>query len=116
MFVASNQSTDTSDGLTGISTGIGKVSVTGGRKLPAGGILIVGTPAGQDVAAVPILRELRGVEDADVGAATVALDKPISNGLTYNFTFNFKKAGRISLAVPISAGVTAQPAATQTHR
>jgi hypothetical protein len=33
----------------------------------------------------------------------VALDKPITNGPNYNFTFDFEKAGTVSLAVPISA-------------
>jgi hypothetical protein len=33
----------------------------------------------------------------------VALDKQITNGPNYNFTFNFEKAGSVSLAVPISA-------------
>ena len=33
------------------------------------------------------------------------LAKPISNGLTYNFTFNFEKAGQASVLVPISAGL-----------
>ena len=31
--------------------------------------------------------------------------KPITNGLTYNFTFNFEKAGQASVMVPISAGL-----------
>ncbi len=109
VFVASNQSPDTDDELMRISTGIGKVSVTGGRNLPAGGMLIVGTPAGQELAPPPVLKELRAVEDADTAAATVTLDKPITNGLTYDFTFDFKEAGPISLAVPISAGVAPQP-------
>jgi hypothetical protein len=37
------------------------------------------------------------------------LTKPITNGLTYNFTFNFEKAGQASVLVPISAGVGPQP-------
>ena len=36
--------------------------------------------------------------------AEVTLSKPITNGLTYNFTFNFEKAGQTTVAVPISAG------------
>lgn len=39
------------------------------------------------------------------GAATVTLDEPIQNGLTYEFTFDFKNAGQIRVNVPISAGV-----------
>lgn len=105
VFVATNQSTDTDDELTAISTDIGAVSVTGGKKLPVGGILVVGTPAGGDLAPLQVLKELRGVGHADAAVATVALDKPISNGLTYDFTFDFKEAGPITLAVPISAGL-----------
>jgi hypothetical protein len=116
VFVASNQSIDTDDELTGISTDIGEVSVTGGTKLPAGGMLIVGTPAGQEMTALPSLQKLRDVEDVDAAAATVALDKPITNGLNYDFTFEFRYAGRVTLVVPISAGVAAGPSATQPYR
>jgi hypothetical protein len=113
VFVASNQSTVTDDELAGISADIGEVSVTGGRKLSAGGMLIVGPPAGQEVAPLPAWKKLRDVEDVDTAVATVMLDKPITNGLNYGFTFDFKEAGRISLVVPISAGVAAQPVAAQ---
>ena len=37
--------------------------------------------------------------------ATVNLSKPITNGLTYKFTFKFEKAGEASVQVPISAGM-----------
>jgi hypothetical protein len=33
------------------------------------------------------------------------LAKPITNGLTYPFTFTFEKAGQASVMVPISAGM-----------
>lgn len=102
-FVVSNQSLETADELTGISTDIGKVSVTGTKKLPVGGSLIVGPPAARGATA-PSPKELRTVDDAGTATATVALDKPISNGLSYDFTFAFKQAGPITLAVPISAG------------
>ncbi|HET9876507.1 MAG TPA: hypothetical protein VFQ37_12215 [Mycobacterium sp.] len=105
VFVASNQSTDTDDELTGISTDIGKVSVAGSKQLPAGGMLIVSAPTGPGAVSAATLKELRGAEDADIATAAVTLDKPISNGLTYDFTFDFKEAGPISLAVPVSAGV-----------
>jgi hypothetical protein len=42
-------------------------------------------------------------------AAEVTLNKPITNGLTYNFTFTFDKAGQVTVAVPISAGDTTRP-------
>ncbi len=109
LFVASNQSPEVADELTEISTPIGEVSLGGSKHLPAGGILVVATPAGQKASPIGGIRELRNVEDANAAAATVKLDEPISNGLTYDFTFTFKKAGDITLMVPIAAA-TAEPA------
>jgi copper(I)-binding protein len=97
VFVVINQSPDIADRLVGISTDIGKVTVTGNPTLPAGGTLFVGTRSGQNRKAVD------AVESAETAKATVALDKPITNGPNYNFTFDFEKAGSVSLAVPISA-------------
>ena len=97
VLVVVNQSPDVTDKLVGITTDIGKVTVTGDPTLPAGGTLFVGAPNGQNKKAVD------AVEDADAVKATVALAKPITNGLNYNFTFDFEKAGRVSVAVPISA-------------
>lgn len=98
MLVVTNQSPDVVDKLVRISTDIGKVTVTGDSTLPAGGMLFVGTPNGQNWKAV------EAVEAANKVKATVQLSKPITNGLNYNFTFDFEKAGGTSLAVPISAG------------
>jgi len=97
VLVAVNQSPDVADKLVGISTDIGKVTVTGNPTLPPGGTLFVGTPNGQNRKAVD------AVEAADFVKAKVALSKQITNGPNYNFTFNFEKAGSVSLAVPISA-------------
>jgi copper(I)-binding protein len=97
VLVVVNQSSDVADKLVGISTDIGKVTVTGDATLPAGGTLFVGTPNGQNRKAVD------AVEATDSVKATVALSKQITNGPNYNFTFNFEKAGSVSLAVPISA-------------
>jgi hypothetical protein len=97
VLVVINQSPDVTDKLVGISTDIGQVTVTGDPTLPAGGTLFVGTPTGQNRKAVG------AVEAADTVKATVVLDKQITNGPNYNFTFDFEKAGSISLAVPISA-------------
>ncbi len=97
VLVAINQSPDVADKLVGISSDIGKVTVTGNATLPPGGTLFVGTPGGQNRKAA------NAVEAAETAKATVALDKPITNGPNYNFTFDFEKAGRVSLAVPISA-------------
>ncbi len=60
-------------------------------------MLFVGTPEGQVVAPGP-------AEGNGAAKATVNLTKPITNGLTYNFTFTFEKAGEASVQVPISAG------------
>ena len=98
VLVVTNQSPDVGDKLVSISTDIGKVTVTGDSSLPAGGVLFVGTPNGQNRKAVDAVEAAKNVK------ATVQLSKPISNGLNYNFTFDFAKAGTTSLAVPISAG------------
>jgi copper(I)-binding protein len=98
VLVVINQSPDVGDKLVRISTDIGKVTVTGDARLPAGGTLFVGTPNGQNPKA------LEAVETAENVKAIVHLSKPITNGLNYNFTFDFEKAGTTSLAVPISAG------------
>ncbi|MGA7135622.1 MAG: hypothetical protein WBZ15_25395 [Mycobacterium sp.] len=97
VLVAVNQSPDITDKLVGITTDIGKVTVTGDPVLPASGVLFIGGPNSQHEKAVD------AVEDAHSVKATVALTKPITNGLDYDFTFNFEKAGSVSVAVPISA-------------
>jgi hypothetical protein len=101
--VAVNQSPDVPDRLVSITSDVGAVTIGGDGRLPAGGMLFIGTPDGPKVAPGPI-------EANNAVKATVALAKPISNGLTYNFTFNFEKAGQATLLVPISAGLGPQPA------
>jgi hypothetical protein len=96
LFVASNLSPDAPDKLIGITSDVGQVSFTGSTTVPPNGVLIVGTPDGAD--------PLSAVEGAEAGDAKIALSKPISNGLTYDFTFTFAKAGQTTLSVPISAG------------
>ena len=102
VLVAVNQSPDITDRLVGVTSDVGTVAVSGDARLPAGGMLFIGTPEGAKVAPGPI-----GSNNA--ARATVTLAKPISNGLTYNFTFNFEKAGQASVMVPISAGLGPQP-------
>jgi hypothetical protein len=102
VLVAVNQSPDIADRLVGVTSDIGTVTVSGDARLPAGGMLFIGTPEGAKVAPGPI-----GSNNA--AKATVTLAKPITNGLTYNFTFNFEKAGQASVMVPISAGLEPQP-------
>ena len=94
-----NQSPDQADRLTSITTDIGSVTVSGDPRLPASGMLFIGKPEGQVVAPGPL-------QSNETATASVKLTKPITNGLTYGFTFNFEKAGQGSLMVPISAGVS----------
>ncbi|MGE2816737.1 hypothetical protein ACQI5H_16595 [Mycobacterium heidelbergense] len=103
VLVAVNQSPDVADRLVGVTSDIGTVTVSGDARLPAGGMLFIGTPEGAKVAPGPL-------GSSNAAKATVALAKPITNGLTYNFTFNFEKAGQASVLVPISAGLGPQPA------
>jgi uncharacterized protein (UPF0333 family) len=98
VLVAVNQSPDVADRLRGISSDIGSVVINGDARLQAGGMLFVGTPDGQKVAPGPV-----GTSNA--AKAVITLAKPIANGLNYNFTFDFEKAGQGSVTVPISAGL-----------
>lgn len=99
VLVAVNLSANQADRLVGITSDIGAVTVSGDTRLPAGGSLFVGTPEGEKVAPGPV-----GSNTA-TAKATINLAKPVTNGLTYNFTFNFEKAGQATVAVPISAGL-----------
>jgi hypothetical protein len=101
VLVAVNQSPDITDRLVNITSDIGTVAVSGDARLPAGGMLFIGAPEGQRVAPGPL-------ESNTAAKATVNLTKPVTNGLTYNFTFNFEKAGQASVMVPISAGLGPQ--------
>ena len=96
MFVVGNNSPDVDDKLLAVASDVGQVKLTGDGSVPARGALIVGSPDGQD--------EVTPMGSATATTAEVTLSKPITNGLTYNFTFDFEKAGRTSVAVPISAG------------
>lgn len=97
IFSAANQSPDTPDRLVRITSDVGTVNLTGNTEIPANGLLEVGVPDGvEELAAVP--------EAANGAEATVTLSEPVSNGLTYPFTFTFERAGDKVLDVPISAG------------
>jgi copper(I)-binding protein len=100
LFVAVNESPAEPDRLLSITTDIGTVTLTGDPTVPPAGTLIVGTPDGQP-------RPLNAIERAHTAEAKVALTKPISNGLTYDFTFKFERSGEATVAVPISSGETA---------
>jgi copper(I)-binding protein len=93
VFVAANNSPDVNDKLVGITSDVGTVAMSGDGAIPAGRALIVAAK-GQTAA----------MGSAAPATAEVTLSKPVTNGLTYNFTFTFEKAGQTTLAVPVSAG------------
>jgi copper(I)-binding protein len=97
LFVASNGSPDSNDKLVSITSDVGTVTLTSDGTVPADGVLVVGAPDGQ-------ISALESVETADAAKAQVTLTKPITNGLTYDFTFKFEKAGDTTVTVPVSAG------------
>jgi copper(I)-binding protein len=97
LFTAVNSSPDVNDKLVSVKSDVGTVSLSGDTSLPANGVLVVGEPDGQ-------VAPLESAEKAEAAKASVALSKPITNGLTYNFTFDFEKAGETTVTVPISAG------------
>ena len=97
LFVASNESPDTPDKLVSITSDFGNVTLTGDTEVKPIGVLAVGEPDGQ-------IAPLEQAETAEAAKAMVDLSKPITNGLTYNFTFTFQKAGETTVPVPISAG------------
>lgn len=98
VLVAINQSPDQPDRLVGITSDVGTVALSGDGRLPAGGMLLIGTPEGEKVAPGPL-------GSSNAAKATVTLARPISNGLLYNFTFNFEKAGQATVLVPVSSGL-----------
>ena len=70
VLVAINQSPDITDRLVGITSDIGTVTLAGGDgRLPAGGMLFIGTPDGKKVAPGADGRQQRGQGDRDVGPA-----------------------------------------------
>jgi hypothetical protein len=99
IFTAINNSPDSNDRLVSITTDVGKVSLAGSGTVPASGLLAVGTPDGDDH-----FKAADG-DTAEVAEATVALTKPIRNGLLYDFKFTFERNGETTLTVPISAGL-----------
>lgn len=98
VFVAANNSADVDDKLVGITSDVGTVALSGDGAVPAGRALVV-SAKGQ---AMPM-------GSATGATADVTLSKPITNGLAYNFTFNFEKAGQTTVAVPVSAGENPRP-------
>ena len=105
IFVAANASADVDDKLVSIKSDVGAVTLQGDTSVPANGVLVMGVPDGQPT-------PLESIEPAESAEATVALSKPITNGLTYDFTFTFEKAGETTVGVPISAGESPRREAT----
>ena len=96
VFVAVNKSPESADKLVSIQSATGEVMVRGDGAVPAGGALLVGTEGKNQT--------LPTSADVSTATADVALTQPISNGLTYKFTFKFQNAGEKTIEVPISAG------------
>ncbi|BBX34054.1 LpqE protein [Mycolicibacterium mageritense DSM 44476 = CIP 104973] len=96
LFVAVNGSSEADNKLTSITSDVGQVTLSGDSTVPANGVLLVGEPDGQ-------IASVEHAEKADAITAEVTLSKPITNGITYDFTFNFEN-GKTTVAVPISAG------------
>ena len=100
LFVAVNGSVDVPNKLESITSDVGDVTLSGDATVPANGVLLVGKPDGEPTSEQAATEN---AEDADAITAKVTLTKPITNGITYDFTFNFAN-GKTTVAVPISAG------------
>jgi hypothetical protein len=96
-LVATNQSQDTADALVAVTSDIGAVTLAGITAIPIGGKLIVDS---RD--RVVHAGALSAIEPANTATATVLLTKPISNGLFYEFRFQFARAGETTVVVPVS--------------
>ena len=93
MFLAANNSPDVGDKLVSITSDVGTVALTGDGVIAPGGALVYGAGSGQ---AEPMA-------STTAPSAAVTLTEPITNGLSYKFTFTFEKAGSTTVAVPIAA-------------
>lgn len=102
VMAIANESLETNERLVSITTDIGDVTLNPTKpEIPVGGRLLVGTPVGQTASPKQ--------ENVNTAEATVELSEPITNGIDYDFTFTFEKAGSTTVAVPISAGLAPQP-------
>lgn len=93
VFVAANNSLDVNDKLVSITSDFGTVALSGDAAIPAGQALVAAPMGGPEA-----------MSSTAPGTALVTLTKPITNGLSYPFTFTFEKAGAVTVAVPLSAG------------
>lgn len=103
VFVAANSSPDVNDKLVSITSDAGTVALTGDTSIPAGGALVL-RPAASATQTADAASQSAAPAAA---SAQVTLTKPITNGLSYNFTFDFEKAGKTTVAVPLAAGESA---------
>lgn len=97
LFVAANNSPDEPDRLVSIRSDVGSAPVRGDATVPPNGVLVAGEPDGQ-------ISALESVDPATPLSIDVSLTQPITNGLTYPFTFTFQRSGDVTVQVPISAG------------
>lgn len=98
VFVAANNSVTAADKLVSVTSDVGTVALSGDSAVPVGGALVAG-PGGAP-------GETAGTVTPPTAAVT--LTQPITNGLSYKFTFNFEKAGSTTVAVPIAVPETAK--------
>ena len=96
LLVATNQSANSPDRLLSVSSDIGSVAVQGDPAVPPLGSLLMGAPYQQDASA------LSSVKRANLVTATVTLNKPITSGPLYNFTFTFERNGQATVGVPVT--------------
>ncbi|HEX4586458.1 MAG TPA: hypothetical protein VH185_00630 [Mycobacterium sp.] len=106
-LVATNQSPLRADTLVAVTSGIGNVTLAGNTAIPVGGILIVDSPERAHAGA------LETPQPVNAATATVMLSKPITNGLTYDLTFEFAHAGEATVGVPVVSADTDVPATSR---
>lgn len=107
VLVAANNSPDVGDKLVSVTSDIGQVALTGDGTIPPAGALVLNAPTGQAVAGeapAQAMADAAAPAPSAPAGAMVTLSEPITNGLSYNFTFTFEKAGRATVAVPVAAG------------
>lgn len=107
VLVAANNSPDNGDTLLSITSDVGEVTLTGSGAIPAAGALVLNAPS--DQSGTQQMSGTPAASQADPNAPAgvlVTLTKPITNGLNYDFTFTFEKAGQGTIAVPLAASDT----------
>lgn len=109
-FVVSNESIDVDDKLVNITSEVGQVALTGDLDLPAMGALWFNaapedaSTMGQTTAGQTTAGQMKPAGETTPPTAQVTLSEPVSNGLSYDFTFTFEKAGSTTVAVPVAGG------------